>query len=690
MDLGSLVRRLVPGARAGGDGRASSPGASQPVQRLAAPAGPTGAWRSLPALRPTAGDAPLVAPTAPFRARLATAQRAPVALEALGHGRGLEAPAGLASGIAAPVETLPGEPLPTSVRRARARRHADAGDGPAAWPDSEVGVESGDGLPATSSAASSSASDEPATVAPGRAAAAPTPRSPLVSAAPVGPTPVGRLGAGAAAAQLSAREAMPSAGSEPSASREAALPMVAREAGTTAPAAGGAPEAPIVPTPGAVRRIRLGSPLARPGATTSPGAAGTAPIAAAGPAPTTPTTPVAAQSSAAPTSGVGPVPGAPTPPASPDVVAVPGVSRLATAGAAGETPAAADVVSLDASADPTAATEALTAARSVVRPWSTPTTVRRSVAPVVGTLRPAMRSESPAVAMRSAAASTEPAAASAEYEPGTPTAALAALARVDPSAAPGAALGPGAGPHTGVAQGPLASFGEAEFPGGQGAPFAVARAADDVSGPSPARLTWSNPWLPAGASPSPGVAPRDVERPAATLPARPATAGPAQIVAARDAAVPTVLPPVGFTPRLSALRVGPAVGRSAGRPAGDTAAAREAAPGPSAAADGPASSPAAMALVARSVTESAPVTLAPLQRADAGEEAPPPGASPEGVPGAGAAPGGGPAAGASPGAGGDKELDELARKLYDRIGMRLRREMLVERERAGALVDRGF
>ncbi len=38
---------------------------------------------------------------------------------------------------------------------------------------------------------------------------------------------------------------------------------------------------------------------------------------------------------------------------------------------------------------------------------------------------------------------------------------------------------------------------------------------------------------------------------------------------------------------------------------------------------------------------------------------------------------------------GDKELDELARRLYDRIRSRLRGELLVDRERAGLLSDLG-
>jgi hypothetical protein len=38
----------------------------------------------------------------------------------------------------------------------------------------------------------------------------------------------------------------------------------------------------------------------------------------------------------------------------------------------------------------------------------------------------------------------------------------------------------------------------------------------------------------------------------------------------------------------------------------------------------------------------------------------------------------------------DQETQAWADRLYDRISLRLRRDLLVERERSGALVDRGF
>jgi hypothetical protein len=44
---------------------------------------------------------------------------------------------------------------------------------------------------------------------------------------------------------------------------------------------------------------------------------------------------------------------------------------------------------------------------------------------------------------------------------------------------------------------------------------------------------------------------------------------------------------------------------------------------------------------------------------------------------------------ATPGAGSEKELDELARKLFPKLQLRFRHELLVDRERVGTLVDFG-
>jgi hypothetical protein len=106
------------------------------------------------------------------------------------------------------------------------------------------------------------------------------------------------------------------------------------------------------------------------------------------------------------------------------------------------------------------------------------------------------------------------------------------------------------------------------------------------------------------------------------------------------------------------------------------------------------------------VTDSAPLDEgpAPLQRSMDVIEAAWPAAAPESIGplvsrqaddggGGGATAGdagtGGGAAGGTPGAGSEKELDELARKLFPRLQLRLRSELLVDRERVGTLVDFG-
>jgi hypothetical protein len=75
----------------------------------------------------------------------------------------------------------------------------------------------------------------------------------------------------------------------------------------------------------------------------------------------------------------------------------------------------------------------------------------------------------------------------------------------------------------------------------------------------------------------------------------------------------------------------------------------------------------------------------PVQREPAAGEAPAPEPSAASAPAA-TAPDGGVAAAQAPGHS-EKELDELARKLHDRISLHLRRDLLIQRERAGMVTD---
>src|SRR5205085_10764716 len=72
-------------------------------------------WTSQPVLQRTSGDLELTAPTAQFVPGLTGRRRLDLALAPLGHEVRLEAPAGIATGIARAVETAPGRP-PADVR----------------------------------------------------------------------------------------------------------------------------------------------------------------------------------------------------------------------------------------------------------------------------------------------------------------------------------------------------------------------------------------------------------------------------------------------------------------------------------------------------------------------------------------------------------------------------------------------
>jgi hypothetical protein len=75
-----------------------------------------------------------------------------------------------------------------------------------------------------------------------------------------------------------------------------------------------------------------------------------------------------------------------------------------------------------------------------------------------------------------------------------------------------------------------------------------------------------------------------------------------------------------------------------------------------------------------------------VQREVTAGEAPAPAPGEASAPVVAGSAGAGPAAGESPGRS-DKDLDELGRKLYDRISLQLRRDLLIQRERAGMVTD---
>ncbi len=100
--LGSDVLTLPPEVAAMGGGQGGG------VQRAPNDASGSREWADLPAIKPALGKPPLVAPNRPFAASLAAENPPPPILAPLSHGRGLEAPAGIALGVAKPVAMAAG------------------------------------------------------------------------------------------------------------------------------------------------------------------------------------------------------------------------------------------------------------------------------------------------------------------------------------------------------------------------------------------------------------------------------------------------------------------------------------------------------------------------------------------------------------------------------------------------------
>jgi len=745
MDLG-VLRRWLPGGRprSAPDGSA----AGGPAEGAAPiPASLSGSdWRRLPALHGVIGPAPLVARSRGYERELAGGRGTPLALQRLGHDRGLDAPAGLVTAAATPLQRVPDEPVPSSVRSGRRERSRVAAKlptqapgtsvlatptGPAARPPVQTDVADDVAHPSPQGD-SSSVAPEPST--PERLATQPMPlpdpgpslvRAPRVSPAPVGIIgDLGTAGVGAAGHRTGTDDAtdrpttIPGAGvqagspvasgSSPAVARSPVDTVVAARApaptrsdptsigreGRSSAAAqlppASKPGGPTVArTHGPVRRTRLGAPIDTPTRMDAPRPPAGAP------------------------SVTGPAGGPP--------------GRGVQRDAAGSTPGADGATTVGAGAAGTALHHGVwdlvpgpdhvplraDPAAVPIRPIS----VARQTAPLVGTLRPALDLGSPAVAIRSP---SETADVEAGPEPGTPAAALAALAAFDPFGAAGSAPefagGVGHRPASLVAADGAAppSAGIAGADAGQGE-LGDASATVDISG----QARWSTPSRsPVGVSrsiaaqPEPG--PRGSSMPRRTLETRAAT------LASLPAAI-------GARPTV--LRLAPAA-RPTGPEAAGTAGGRTPTAGPSASAHdtpstldqasdwsdlsaGPritswSADDAPTSLSGRSVGRASMPAMAALQRSvDAGpqpvgtilpsrpvqraeedaapaETTPPTGGEAAGATGASA----GAAPGTTPGPSA-RELDELAGKLYEPLRRRLHRELLVDRERDGSLLSLG-
>jgi hypothetical protein len=706
MGLGSVLRGILsrPAAPGAGGVAAGAPGPGFEAGR------PSGAWRELPAIQRTVGPAPLVAPNRVFKAGLAAAKPAPTALAPLGHDRGLESPAGLVTGLAAPVQRAI-DPVPSSVRRPGRPSRQAAGNVEALSVARLADTSTTESIvyPAFGAGRDAEGAGEPAdAAAPGPSmggspvVARRTDAPPLTVAHLADAVPGGHVGH-AASAQTALRPPSAASASSPASSIAASRPpagaTVAREVPTAGPPAipaFGAPSQavptgvpPAVPAPGSdpaplvarspdTARPNLGqSRRLRIGAALSPGAA-TPLIAAASPAAAergSVTTPDAhsgrsvQRHHAATGSSLAGL--ASSSPASPeDAFEAPEhlpVSREVTWAVPPSTPE--DLVpdpAKPAYGGPTVVAREANIRPVPIRPLATD---RAPSAPLVGTLQPVMKAASPAVAVR---VQTEP--EDEAEEPGSPAAALAALARMDRGAdleAPGSGWDPSEWPGDEAARPSLFSG-----PGAAAMPFAPAAQRASTSARAP-------------------VVARSLAGPtAAALPASSASVGLAtpratggRLAVGRAAASPvtpalqrtmTWDPVNGLTFSASAAT---AV-EPGSSPAQSTTSA--AAGTPAATSASSASVPSITPLVARSFDGSVEEGLGNgvIQREEAA--APTSAATTaEGAAGTGAAAG---ATATMP----EAQLDDLARRLHERIAARISRDLLVERERSGSLVDRGW
>jgi hypothetical protein len=697
MDLRSLWRRFG-GSTAADSGSSSNSGSDAADSSDSADGGQAGAerrvaaerpsrpaWRDLAPIRRTIQAHPLVAPTVSFSHALPGHQPAPLALETLGHDRPADAPAGVVTGLFVghsphtPVQDETGGTARASVRGRAPRSTKPAVEpGPPRLAGSPASAPTGP-IPRPSPASVvSSVSIAPThrpvvarSVAGSSAAAAMTSAPPTTHAAPAGS--IGRPAV---------------AGSTPALPRPVA-------AASLAPAASVSPSISITATPiepdaaglgavarrnlGQTRRLRIG-PAIGPG-TLEPGDGGRPDghrsdrTNASGPGASQPD-PIRDLTVAG-----GPPSSPPGRPGSGATRETPGPSLTAARSAAGhEPPDESDTAQHDPPDVLRSAAEPGTHMRPVpARPIAPPRRVER--APLVGRLEVTHGGRSaPATDIPGARTTTTAPRADAPTPRSTVQEALAALSSAStnvPAAATVTGGGSGAGwagpsiqrsasetPWTDSSSGSAGSAGfagsadrgDASIPRPGGATNAaspiVARSVGGWTGPATAsRGTASGSWSPPVRQlRATGAAVADGSRPAGGH-------GVVGTVASRSfassaAAAPSE-PPDG-TLRRSADTADDdgQTGPDTGEEVGSSDVLQRLETGAIAAATGPMTT----------------VTAPTVQRADGGE---------------------GGAAGAAGAAGSDKELDELARKLFPRLQLRLRGELLIDRERIGALVDLG-
>jgi hypothetical protein len=701
MDLRSLWRRR--GGQPGADSNAAdaaesagaqagAPGAAAGAVAVERPSRP--AWRDLAAIPPTVHPHPLVAPTVSFSHGLSGHQPAPLALEALGHDRPADAPAGVVTGLF--VGHSPHTPIQDdsggttrAVVRGHAARPTDSTDPATPGPPRLAGTSSSSGA-AGSSARSSSA--------PIASAAAPTPR-PVVARsvagggtgarmttapAPPSAAPPGMIGRPAVAGSPAAVE-RPGAAEAASPSGISATPSISITA------------TPVEPDPdrppaarrnlGQTRRLRIG-PAIGPGALDE-GAAGHDghPIGRSGASGRSPSPPddlrdlavaggrPSLEPGAAPAGPAGPAPSRPT------------VARYAAGPAASGEPGGPDAVAAPTDVQRAAVPGSL--GRPVpARPIAATRPIER--APLVGRLEVTRGSRSRTPGDGRAARGHGAPADAGPRPRSTVQDALAAMSGGSPM--PTAGSGGGAGGGTSGTSGASTGGGQAAiqrsaaegsrsaWDGGSGWPADAGAltgfGGSTVAGAPPPTVARSvgGGALASGPSTPAGSATGSWSAPIRQLRATAAGARHADTTQQRARGVPDQVAVGTLVSRAAATTPSPAPTPSPARTIWRTGTSDDDGT------DGPAAGEAAGAgivdtiqrleageTVVASRSAAATASTPTVLRAEAGEG------------GGGAA-----ATGQS-----EKELDELARKLFPRLQLRLRGELLIDRERIGALVDLG-
>ena len=244
-----------PFGRKSSRGDGPTPPSATDAAAPTAAARPDAAWRSLPAIQRTIGAPPVVAPAAPFAARLATRQPPELALEVLGHEVSSLAAPGLLIGRASPTGAFNSGRIELPVQRAALAQPATLAealgwssfDAPDANPPSAIqATADATGQPGPGPA------DSPKSEPPAVQRSAPRPILTTSTATSVDAAPAGRLDLRSARVTPLERRTRPATPLAP--------PLAATPVQLTPMVPASEPSARR-PTLGQARRLGLGAPL---------------------------------------------------------------------------------------------------------------------------------------------------------------------------------------------------------------------------------------------------------------------------------------------------------------------------------------------------------------------------------------------------------------------------------------------